>query len=363
MIIAGERLRNQRLVGRPFATPPEVVAWLGAVQAQDYDGAKWALGQRLRPAAATDAAVEAAIDRGAILRTHVLRPTWHFLTAADLRWVLALSAPRVHQANSYYYRMLDLDGKTLARSQAVLLRALAGGRHRTRTELAAVLADAGIRAARERLAYILMHAELEAVVTSGRRRGKQFTYALVDERVAPSPPRSREQALAELTRRYFTSHGPALLTDYAWWSGLTMADVRAGVEMLGAALASETIEGKTFWFATPTPSAGRRPGGVVHLLPNFDELLVAYKDHTSTVDAAVAAKVRANPGSLDLHIVALDGQVVGGWKRRLRPDQATVSPRLLVRLPPEARQALAAAVERYARFLGRPVRVISTKRR
>jgi hypothetical protein len=219
--IARRRLLNERLVGPALTTPADVVSWLGAVQSQDYAGAKWAVAQRAR--GCSDRDVELACDRGDIVRTHVMRPTWHFVAPADARWMLELTAPRVHAANAYYYRKLELSPRTFERSNAALALALEGGKHLTRVELARALAGAGIRAEGVRLAYLLMRAELDALICNGSRRGKQFTYALFDERVPRAAPLARDEALAELTRRYFTSHGPATVQDFAWWSGLTVA--------------------------------------------------------------------------------------------------------------------------------------------
>ena len=257
--IARRRLRNERLVGAPFASAVEVVRWLGAVQAQDYAGAKWAVGQRVR--GGTDADVEAACDRGDILRTHVMRPTWHFVVPADIRWMLALTAPQVKARMAYYDRQLALDGPTYARTNAVIARALEGGRHLTREELGKVLAAAGVAASGQRLGHVMFRAELDAVVCSGPRRGKQFTYALLDERVPPVAALAREEALAALVRRYFTSHGPAQLNDFAWWSGLTVADAKAGVQMLAGDLVHADVDGKRYWLApSKTPPKRGEPG-------------------------------------------------------------------------------------------------------
>ena len=202
--------------------------WLGAVQAQQFDEAKWSLAERTH--ACTDADVEAAFARGEIIRTHVLRPTWHFVERGDVRWLLRLTRPRVHALNRYSYRMFELDASVLTRSHDVLAKTLADGEPRTRRELAERLAAAGIEADGPRLAYIVMHAELEELICSGPRRGKQQTYALLDHRAPPSPldGLSRERALAELVRRYFRSHGPATIKDFTAWSSLTVADTRVG---------------------------------------------------------------------------------------------------------------------------------------
>nr|MDQ6908888.1 winged helix DNA-binding domain-containing protein [Chloroflexota bacterium] len=228
--IAHVRLHNHHIAGTKLAAPDAVVRWLGAVQSQDYAGAKWAVGQRMHDT--TDAALDQAFADGAILRTHVMRPTWHFVAPADIRWLLALTAPRVNATNAYHYRKHGLNDATFARSNAALTNALRGGAQRTRTELASVLQQAGIATNDLRLGLIMMRAELDGVVCSGARRGKQFTYALLDERAPPAETLARDEALAELTRRYMTSHGPATVQDFVWWSGLTMTDAKAGLEMV-----------------------------------------------------------------------------------------------------------------------------------
>src|SRR3954453_1696849 len=247
MDVAIQRLRNQRLLGTPFAAPEDVVRWLGAVQSQDYAGGKWAIAQRTR--AGTDADIDRARADGRILRPHVLRPTWHFVLPDDVRWMLALTAPRVRTAMATYDRKLALDGGVFRRSQALLRRALGGGGALARGERARTLGGAGIEASGQRLGHIMMRAELDALVTSGPRRGKQSTYALLDERVPPRRMLERDEALAALAGRYFNSHGPALPHDFAWWSGLTVSDARRGIESASPRLGSTTVDGRTYWHA------------------------------------------------------------------------------------------------------------------
>jgi hypothetical protein len=201
------RLHNQWLARSTARRTAAVVERLCAVQAQDFIGAKWAIG--LRANGLDDAAVEAAFDRGDILRTHVMRPTWHFVSPADIRWLLALTSPRVHQASQFYYRQHGLDAKTMSRVHKVLAAELQGGRFRTRTELAAALAKRGIEASGPRLGLLTIHAELEQVMCSGPARGKHLTYALFDERAPSATARSPRDPDAELASRYFASHGPA----------------------------------------------------------------------------------------------------------------------------------------------------------
>jgi hypothetical protein len=348
--MARHRLVRQHLVAPSIETPAEVVRWLGAVQAQDYAGAKWAVGQRMR--GGDDAAVERAFDDGSIIRTHILRPTWHFVAPADLRWMLSLTAPRVHVANAFMYRTLELDAKVLRRSRDVLVRALRDGKHLTRTELAKALNRAGVDATdTQRLAYVVMWAELEGVVCSGPRRGKQFTYALVDERVPPAPRRGREEALLELTRMYFRSRGPATVRDFAWWSGLTIAGAKEGVQLAGRELEHALLDDQSYWFV-PSDTPVQPPARTTHLLPNYDEYFIGFKDRTAMGDVVSAAKLSGREVALVAHIVVIDGQVVGGWKRAIAKGRVLLELTPIVPLKKADRRAIELAAQRYAAFLG-----------
>jgi len=348
--IARQRLRNQHLVGKPLAGPEDVVRWLGAVQAQEYVPAKWGVAQRTKRC--SEAEVEAALDEGRILRTHVLRPTWHFVLPEDIRWLLALSAPRVRAFMAPYDRKVEIEPRVVAHSQVVFADALARGRFATRKELGATLAAAGIEATGLRLAHLTMHAELSALICSGPRRGKQSTYALLDERVpVVSRVPERDEALGMLAQRYFLSHGPAQVQDFAWWAGLTVGDARAGLASVQERLASVTHDGKTFWFAADQPR--RVPAGdVVHLLPTYDELVVAYKDHGPSFDPRTTAGHGSLLEDLSRHIVVRNGHVIGGWDRTLERGEVSVQLRLFAKLDPTGEQALRRALDRYARFLG-----------
>jgi hypothetical protein len=349
--IAHQRLRNQRLTGAPFETVEEVVRWLTAVQSQDYGGAKWGIAQRSRNA--TNAALDHLFDEGAILRTHVLRPTWHVVLPDDIRWLLALTGPRVHAVNAHYYRLLELDDATLQRSDGVIANALRGGRQLTRAELAQVLHDGGISASGPRLGYLMMHAELDGLICSGALRGKQHTYALLDERVPASSPLDLDEALAELARRYFAGHGPATLRDFAWWSGLRIGDARTGVELARDKLESGTVDGTTYWSADSTPVAAA-PSSEAHLLPNYDEYLVAYKDHGIVFDPALREGQDVER-VLGGHIVVVNGMVVGGWRRSVRAREAIVEMTLLRALDADEQASLQRSAASYGRFLELPV--------
>lgn len=342
--VARARVHAQRLV-RPLATAAAVVEHLLAVQAQDYAGATWALAQRSR--GATAAAIDRAFADGAILRTHVLRPTWHFVTPADARWLLELTGPRVQRANAYWYKTVGLTAARLARTDTAIADALRGGQFLTRDELATRLPGkpSGIP-----MAHVMMHAELEQVVISGPRRGKELTYALFDERVPASPALPRDTALAQIARRYVTSHGPAQVKDLAWWSGLTVHDARRALEL--ADLVVHDIGGVRYYVASGRRAALADP--IVHLLPNYDECLVAFADRRDACDPrAKQPKISVLGG----HFVVSNGRVIGGWKR-VASGKTTVICATMFAKPTRAELAgMAAETARLGRFLGVPVRL------
>lgn len=348
-----QRLHNHQLSRSNFQTPERIVAWLGALQAQDYAGAKWAIG--LRGDRLTDAVVEKSFSEGRILRTHILRPTWHFVAPADLRWMLALSAPRVHAFNAYSYRKLGLNDTLFARSRRAIEKALGGGAQLTRSELAGVLLKSRIAAESQRLAYLMMHAELEGVICSGARRGKQFTYALLDERVPPAPTLGRDEALAQLTERYFTSHGPATLRDFVWWSGLLVRDAKTGLAM-ASGLRQVEIRDRSFWLARDRHPASH-PASSAHFLPNYDEYLIAYKDRGEVVAASRAVTALASSAREFPHHIVIDGKLAGSWRRVLDGPRVRLEAASYTRLSKPRRLALRSAARRYSDFLGVPVEV------
>jgi hypothetical protein len=346
--IARQRLLNQRLAVAPFAQPSDVVNWLVAVQSQDYFGAKWALGLRLQDA--HDADIDRAFNNGDLLRTHVMRPTWHFVIPADIRWLLTLTAPRVHAASATMYRKLELDSATLKRSHKVLTKALQGGKQLTREELSDALERAGIAADNgQRLAYIVMHAELDGLICSGPRRGKQFTYALLEERVPPAHTPKRDEALAEFARRYFVGHGPATVQDFAKWSGLTIADARRGLDSVKDHLQHEVLNGDDYWFA-PTRSPVKLASPTAYLLSVYDEFIIGYNDRSMIGEAEVMSKLFTMGAALS-YIVVVDGRVVGSWKRTLGKDAVVIETTLFTRLTKAENRAVVAAARRYGEFL------------
>ncbi|HEY8164514.1 MAG TPA: winged helix DNA-binding domain-containing protein [Gemmatimonadaceae bacterium] len=353
--VARQRLINQGLVKPTLKTASAVVARLGAVQAQDYAGAKWGVAQRT--AGLTDAQIEREVDDGSIVRTHVLRPTWHFVAAADIGWMLALSAPRVHAANAYWYRWLEVDDAVASRSRRVLTKALRDGKELTRAELGQALTRARIQVTTpQRLACIVMRAELDGLIVSGARRGKQFTYALLEERVVKPIVFDREAALFELARRYFTTRGPATVDDFAWWSGLTKADAKRGVEMAATDLEHESVEGRSYWL----PAAERRvriPASLAHLLPNYDEYFVGLKDRSAFAARLESSGVRPRTSALLGNVVVVNGQIVGGWRRTLVGRTVVIEPTSLIPLSEPEQRAVESAAQKFGRFLSLPAEI------
>ncbi|MDP9177684.1 MAG: winged helix DNA-binding domain-containing protein [Gemmatimonadota bacterium] len=351
--IARQRLANQHLIGPRLATPSGVVATLGAVQAQDYPGAKWALAQRTL--GAVDEAVEKEMTRGSILRTHVLRPTWHFVAPADIRWMLALTAPRVSAAMASYNRKLELDSTVFRRSNRALARALEGGRELTRTELSQVLRKAGIDVTgTQRLAHLMMQAELDAVVCSGARRGKQFTYALLDERVPATPVIDRDEALLRLAKIYFTTRGPATSKDFSWWSGLAAADVKRAIELARENLEQHTEGRETYWFGESVSAKVKR-APIAHLLPNYDEYFIGFKDRSAIGERLRKSRAKPPSQSFIANLVMIDGQLVGGWTRGFTKDHVSVALNIVTQVTRAERKEVIAAATSYGEFLGLPV--------
>jgi hypothetical protein len=346
--IAAQRLRNQHLTAAFRAEPADLVAHMGAVQAQEFPFAKWGLAQRLGRGR-VDADIEEAFTQGRILRTHVLRPTWHFVAADDIRWMLDLTGPRVMRTVHSWTRREGIDGRTLRRAATLFERALAGGVTLTRAEFGERLRRAKIVASAAQMAFVTMYAELEGIVCSGPRRGRQFTYALVAERAPRARRMTADESLAELTRRYFTSHGPATIRDFVWWSGLTVAETRRGLEMTRAN--RRAVDGLDYWSIGDVRA---RPGATVHLLPIYDEYLVAYRDRVAVPHGPGTVGV-AGGGVTFRHALVSGGEVAGTWNVRAGRHGWALAVTPMRRLSRAERDGVAVAAARFARFLGESI--------
>jgi len=350
--IAGRRLRSQRIAGAGFQRPGEVVAWMGAVQAQDYLGALWALGIRME--AAGEETIEQAIADRTVVRSWPMRGTLHFVAPADVRWMLALLGSRVIAGQRARHRQLELDQVAFDRSRDIVTRALEGGRRLTRDALYETLEAAGVASTGQRGIHILQRLALEGLLCFASREGKQQTFALLEEWVPAARALERDEALAELAGRYFQSHGPATVQDFAWWSGLTVAEVKRGIELAGPRLEREVIDGQAFWLAAASAGAeAAKPASpTVWLLPPFDEYTVAYKDRSAVLDPAHGRVMSGN--GIFYPVIVVDGQVAGTWKRVFKKGSVEITLSPFAPLKKKERQAAALAAERYGDFLGKP---------
>lgn len=349
MDLAALRLSNQRIANPQPTTPAGVVGWLGAVQAQDYLGALWAVG--LRTPGATEVDIEKALADRTILRTWPMRGTLHFVAAADARWMLELMTPRVIARNRLRLkREFEVDEAVVARSRDLFLEALQGGRQLTRDAMYEALEAGKVSTEGQRGLHILWWLAQEGLICFGAREGKQQTFVLLDEWVPRTKRMERDEALAELAKRYFTSHGPATLQDFVWWSGLTVTDAKAGIDGARTHLLPETIGGQTFWLP-PSTDVKKQKSPAVHLLAPFDEYTVAYRDRSAVLDPAQARRVATGNG-IFYPILVIDGQVVGTWKRTLKRGEVVISPSPFAPLSRSQLRALAPVARRYGEFLG-----------
>lgn len=330
--IVFRRLMNQQIVGEVFTEPAGLLQWMGCIRAEDLAGAKWAMGHRV--AGSTDKTIEQAFNQGQILRTHLLQPAWHFVSSADIRWMLALTASKLKAFNKDIYHALGIDPAVLKKSKRVIVRALEK-EQMTRSQLGQELKKEHIHVDDLRMGWVLMDAELDGLICSGSVEGRQFHYALLDQRAPPLvQQRDREEHIAELVRRYFRSRGPATVDDFAGWSGLRPAEVRTGMELNKRWMEHEVIDGQVYWFEDA--GASMDPGDSLFLLPALDELTVAYKGN-----------------SIFKPIVVVDGRVAGTWHPVLGRDTVNVEVVTPMRLNAGLQDVLRQEAERYSFFLGR----------
>lgn len=309
--ISNLRLQNQKIEETTFTKPNEVVSWMGAMQAQDYAMSKWAIGQRML--LATDDIIEKALNAGLIIRTHVLRPTWHIVSAENIYWMLELTAPRIKSAMKSRDKELGLTKEVYNKSFGLLEKELTSGTNLSREQISGILNAEKIKTDENRLSHILMGAELEGLICSGRRRGSKLTYGLLSERVPVRKILSKDESLAELANRYFTSHGPATLKDFTWWSGLSVADASQALASVKTQFISKIAATETYWLKAENRTLKGSPDSV-HLLPAFDEFLISYRDRSAALELAHNRKAVSNNG-IFYPVVVINGQVAGTWKR------------------------------------------------
>lgn len=324
---------------------------MGAMQAQDHAMSKWAVGIRLP--GKNEQAVQQALDKGEILRTHLLRPTWHLVAAEDIYWLLELTAPQILLSMKFNQKQLELTEATIAKSNRVIKQALTPDKHLTRKELVAELNKAKIRTDDYRSGHLFLRAELGGLICSGRMKGKEQTYAFLEKRVPKKKTFNREEALAELALRYFSGHSPATLKDFVWWSGLPVKDARTGIEMAGKSLISVTLQSKTYWLSERYANP-KSMENTVHLLPAYDEFVIGYKDRSIVLTEAHQKKAISSNGIFK-PLILNKGQAAGIWKRTIKND--TVAMEMEFFHPPSKanRKRIEEAVEAYGKFLEKKV--------
>jgi len=350
------RLKNQQLMASRCQSAAEVAGHMGAMQAQDYQNALWAVGSRL-PAAGIDD-ISRALNGREIVRTWLMRGTLHFVAAADVRWMLKLLAPRPIAVNASRDSRLGITSAHYARCEKIFTKALSGDRQLTREEMIALMAKDGLPVSGTRGYHILARLALEGFIVCATRTGSSQTFALLDDWVPKKKQMDREAALAELAHRYFGSHGPATVKDFAGWTGLTMSDARDGIGLAGNKLRNEKCEGAEYWFSKDSRIL-EGADKVAFLLPAFDEFLLGYKDRSAVLEAQHANKIVPGGNGMFLPTIVVGGRVVGTWKRVVKKSGVEIKPGHFAVLKRWEYDAVVAAGENYGKFLG--VRVTIAK--
>ena len=351
--IAHSRLVSQQIEMPSFKNPGQLVGWMGAMQAQDYLMAKWAIGVRLPNA--TSRQIEAAIDKGEIIRTHVMRPTWHFIAAADIYWLLELTAPGIRAQMKSHDKALELTESIYKKANGIISKALANKQHLTRPELMAKLEKAKIVTNEYRSGHIMLRAELDGIVCSGATMENKQTYALLPDRVPKTKILNREEALKELAQRYFLSHCPATIADFTWWSGLPAKDATHALELIKDKLVSEKIGTSNYWLPNSFSITKKKSG--THLLPAFDEFLISYKDRSASLQLEHQPKAFSKNG-IFYPVIVSNGQVQGLWKRTFKKDKVIIVPDFLKAPSATAKKQFEKAAKLYGKFLDKKVEVV-----
>lgn len=341
--LIGLRLQQQQIISPQFKTAAELVQYMIAMQAQEYAMAKWAIGLRLP--SSSDSVIEKAFNDGVILRTHLMRPTWHFVAPADIRWLLMLTAPRVRQINGFTYRQQNLDTAIFRRSQKIMEKILEGKNFLTRKSIQEELKKKKIVADGVRLSALMMEAELNGLICSGPRQGKQFTYALLEERAAPAKKLNREEALHQFGLRYFSTRGPATIRDFSYWSGLTLKDAKTAAASLPSRFITEKT-GDYEYIIDSSLSSPKLSAEASFLMPVYDEFGMSYKSRSAILNPAIPSKDYLTFNNLFL----IRGVIAGGWRRDVQVNKMVVETKSFIRLNASQSKELAKSISRFKQF-------------
>lgn len=351
--ISAFRSLNQQISTQKFKTGKDIACWMGAIQAQDYNMVKWAFGIRLPDS--TEKSINEEIDSGRIIRTHLLRPTWHFVSSDDIFWIQKLSADHIRSALSYRDNQLGLTSRIFSKTNSAIENILKNNNHLTREELFSELVRSGQKLKREQASHIFVRAEIEGIICSGKQKKGKPTFTLLHEWVPENKKRyTRDESLKELGYIYFMSRGPATVQDFSWWSGLSIREARLGLEYNKSVLFSEVFDDQTFWFSNPQVNL-ELIKEKVFLLPSYDESLLSYRDRSASISDNNHKKAVSNNG-IFYPVILSDNQIAGTWKRKSKRDNVIISTNLFkTKLPPESMEN---AINRYSMFLGKKAELV-----
>lgn len=347
------RLHNQQLAAQQFQTPAELVAHMGVIQAQEYHMSKWAIGMRLP--GTTEQAIDMALDKGEILRTHVLRPTWHYVAAEDIHWMLALSVPQNMAAVKSRFKVLGITAEMVKKSNKLIDKALSNGEHLTRKELVAILEKAKIDAKNEVGGHLLFMAELEGIACNGAHRGKEITYALLSSRVANGKSFSREEALAKLAKRYFNSHGPATVQDFIWWSGLSITEGKKALELVKNEFEQVSIDEQMFYFS-PNIKMPDAKKSTCLLIPPYDEYVIGYADRTMLIKGE-GKEENIFENGLSRPNILVNGKSIGNWKRTIKKDKTIIELKFFKAPAKTVLPQIKKAAKSFGQFIGQKTEI------
>lgn len=345
---------NQQVTGSKFKTAKEIAGWFGAIQAQDYNMVKWAFGTRIQNS--TEKKINAEIDSGRIIRTHLLRPTWHIVSSDDIYWILGLTAPHIKSSLKYRDRQLELTESIFRKCNKIFEKTLRDLNHKTRDELIQELMNAKIRVDNNRAYHIFLRAELDGVICSGKQKMGNPTYAILEEWVPIKNKSYRDEALKELAVRYFSSHGPATIQDFSWWSGLNLGNSKIALELARENLISDAFENKTNWFADSNNKSVPANKNV-YLLPAYDEFLISYRDRTASL-ALVHNKKTISDNGIFYPTLLSGGQIIGTWKRNINDNNITLKLNLFKSTRTDYDKIFMKSISRYSKFYNKPVETI-----
>jgi hypothetical protein len=352
--ISAFRLQSQQVAGTKFKTAKELVSWMGATQAQDFPMARWAVGIRLP--GSTEETITSAINNGEVIRTHLLRPTWHLAAPEDIYWMLELTAPQIIAFAKSRDNQLGLTKEVLSKSNSIIEKALQKEKFLPREELVKKFEAAGLPDEDNRASHLLMRAELDGIICSGEAKGNKQTYTLLAERVKKKKVYKRDEALAQLAQRYFTSHAPAAMNDFTWWSGLSVRESKLAFNLVKSGFISQRIGEQTYLFTDSFTTSGRKRGSA-YLIPAYDEFLISYKDRSASLSCVDNSKAISTNGIFK-PVVVVNGQVKGIWKRSIKKDKVIVETELFNSPDKLIKRLIEKAVITYGHFLKKETEIV-----